>query len=201
MMGPKLAELPGTARESDLVRLAFPKARVLQRKDATEANLRRALHGRALLHLATHGLVDETRNGLFSALALTQPEQMTDSDNDGFLQLYEIYELDLSGVELSVLSACQTNVGVHGFSDGVFGLSRGFLAAGARRVIASQWRVDDESTAELVGSFFQLLADHLKNAEAVDYARTLRQAKMKIRRTPRWRSPVYWAPLIILGAR
>lgn len=84
--------------------------------------------------------------------------EKTVAEDDGFLQLFEIYDLNLSECELTVLSACETNVGEYIEGEGVFALSRGFLAAGARRVIASQWSVNDASTAEMMGAFFRQIA-------------------------------------------
>ena len=158
--------------------------------------------GKRYLHLATHGLVDERRGALFAALALTPPPaETTDSEDDGFLQLYEIYDLELAEVELAVLSACESNAGAAIEGEGVFALSRGFLAAGARRVIASQWSVNDESTAALIGEFFRAIADAEQRGERVDYARALRDAKRAVRSQPAWAEPYYWAPFILTGER
>ncbi|MBL0173597.1 MAG: CHAT domain-containing protein [Gemmatimonadaceae bacterium] len=201
-----LAPLPGTASETDAIRAAFgvsPSSGgvvALQGREATEANLRPALLGTRFIHLATHGLVDESRGALFAALALTPPATATASD-DGFLQLHEIYQLRLPEAELAVLSACATNVGSTIDSEGVFALSRGFLAAGARRVIASQWAVDDRSTADLMGGFFRTIAAAEQGGSAVDYTRALRDAKRALRRDPKWANPYFWAPFILTGAR
>ncbi len=180
----------------------FEEFALLQRDAATEFNLRRALPGRTYLHLATHGLVSQQRRSLFSALALTAPPDMEQGSlNDGFLQLYEVYDLDLKGTQLAVLSACRTNVGSKVSNDGVFALSRGFLAAGVPRVVASQWSVDDDSTAELIGSFFDQIAAARRAGEPLDYARFLREAKRRVRRQEGWRSPYHWAPFVLIGAR
>ena len=103
--------------------------------------------------------------------------------------------------ELAVLSACETNAGVTIETEGVFALSRGFLAAGARRVVASQWAVEDRSTAEMIGSFFQRIAEAERAGRAVDYAGALRDAKRAIRARPEWAHPYYWAPFVLSGAR
>jgi CHAT domain-containing protein len=100
-----------------------------------------------------------------------------------------------------VLSACETNVGAAVEAEGVFALSRGFLAAGARRVIASQWAVEDRSTAELMGSFFRRVAEAERAGTPVDYTRALRDAKRLIRSRPEWAHPYYWAPFVLTGAR
>ena len=191
-----------------MIRSAFAEREqvaILQGLDAGEGNLRRSLGRNRYLHLATHGLVDERRGSLFASLALTPPPGSTvDSENDGFLQLFEVYELDLSSVEMAVLSACDTNVGESFEGEGVFALSRGFLASGAQRVVASQWPVDDLSTAVLMGHFFQAVSRAEQRGEAVDYARALRDAKLAVRNDPdrpRWAAPYFWAPFVIIGKR
>jgi CHAT domain-containing protein len=174
----------------------------LSRLEANEPNLRAALPGKRYLHLATHGLVDQHQHSSLAALALTPPPgETTNAEDDGFLQLYEIFDLKLPECELAVLSACKTNVGRAFEGEGVFALSRGFLAAGARRVIASQWSVDDVSTAELMGTFFQKIAAAEKAGQQIDYALALRDAKRRVRSEKQWAAPYYWAPFILTGKR
>lgn len=208
LFGGVLSRLPGTARESQAIRDAFLSAgsrtpvMLLQDIQASERGLRANLADKRYLHLATHGLVGQAGLTLFSALAMTPPPQGTArSEDDGFLQLYEIYDLKLPECELAVLSACETNVGEEFDGEGVFGLSRGFLAAGARRVVASQWAVDDESTAVLIGHFFRHIAGEESQGRRVDYARALRDAKLAVRRDPRWSDPYFWAPFVLIGKR
>ena len=203
-LGGSLSRLPGTAAETDAIRAAFGKEAgnvvTLQREAATEGNLRPALLGKRYAHLATHGLVDEARGALFAALALTPPGNVS-PDDDGFLQLHEIYQLHLPELELAVLSACETNVGTSVGGEGVFALSRGFLAAGGRRVIASEWAVEDKSTAELIGVFFQAIATAEEKGQTVDYVTALRDAKRRVRSQSQWANPYYWAPFVLTGAR
>jgi tetratricopeptide (TPR) repeat protein len=208
--GGSLAPLPGTAAETEAIVEAFGgKGSVdsvlrLQRRDATEARLRAVLAGQGTryLHLATHGLVDERRGSLFSALALTPPSSASASpEDDGFLQLHEIYELKLPEVELAVLSACATNAGAAVDGEGVFALSRGFLAAGARRVIASEWPVEDRSTAELMGHVFRGIAAAEQAGRPVSFTRVLWEAKRAVRGSAAWADPYFWAPFVLTGAR
>jgi tetratricopeptide (TPR) repeat protein/CHAT domain-containing protein len=201
--GAGLSRLPGTAAETEAIRQAFGGGEAvlaLQGANATESALRGALAGKRYVHLATHGLVDESRGSLFAALALTPPAKAT-ADDDGFLQLHEIYQLRIPDVELAVLSACETNLGTSVGSEGVFALSRGFLAAGARRVIASQWSVEDRSTADLIGRFFREVAAADTHGRAANFAVALRNAKREIRRNPAWAHPYFWAAFVITGAR
>src|SRR5690606_4903839 len=116
---------------------------------ATEAAIRRGMPGRKIVHLACHGLCDQTHGNLFGALAFA-PGDARDPADDGFLTLAEIYELNLNDCDLAILSACETNLGPDQHGEGVFALSRGFLVAGSRRVVASNWIVDDESSASLI---------------------------------------------------
>jgi len=97
-----------------------------------------------------------------------------------------------------------TNVGESYAGEGMFALSRGFLAAGAQRVVATQWQVDDRSTAVLIGHFFEVIAEAERVGEVVDYARALRDAKQRVRTdvdNPQWADPYYWAAFTITGQR
>lgn len=195
-----LPRLPGTTREKDKLLELFGRDRVevLERTGATEAALRTALPEKRWLHLATHGLVDEASGSLFASLVLTPPlDREASAENDGMLQLHEIYDLDLAGCELAVLSACRTNSGTEVEGEGVFALSRGMLVAGARRVVASQWSVDDDSTAELMKAFFSGLRTP---GSRLDYARALRDARLEVRRMRNWAPPYHWAPFVLIGA-
>jgi tetratricopeptide (TPR) repeat protein/CHAT domain-containing protein len=202
-----LSSLPATALETDSVRKHFgvKNVKVLQGLQADEPNLRANIQGKRYLHFATHGLVELQHSSLSNSLALTlSPQDTVDSHNDGFLKLYEIYELQLPDCELAVLSACDTQYGRLFEGEGVFALSRGFLAAGALRVIASHWQVKDLSTAELIGAFFRTIATAEKEGKPVDYAQALRDAKLKLRQDKnrrQWNSPYFWAPFIITGKR
>jgi hypothetical protein len=205
--GGSLIRLPGTARETAAIEEAFGGESTildlvtLAGAEATEANLRNVLPGKRYVHLATHGLIDRQARSLFAALALTPPLETTaDSEDDGFLQLYEIYDLEMTVCELAVLSACQTHIGQYVQGEGVFALSRGFLVAGASRVIASQWDVEDESTALLIGELFQQIGAARRSGKSIDYAAALRDAKRLVRGHRKWSDPFYWAPFVFIGA-
>lgn len=166
---------------------------------ATEVNVRDHLNGRWLVHFACHGLVDPTAANLLGSLALTSSAVGNDPSNDGYLQLGEIYELKLDGCELAVLSACDTNVGPEQRGEGNWAISRGFLVAGARRVVASSWEVDDEAAASLVSYFCSILAKEVSEGRTPDYAAALQQAKRWLRAQEKWQSPYYWAPFVLTG--
>ncbi len=103
-----------------------------------------------ILHFATHGLLDDTHPE-FSGLVFSLYDKNGKSQ-DGFLRLNQIYNLNLNS-DLVVLSACQTALGKDVRGEGLIGLTRGFMYAGARRVVASLWKVDDAATAEFMKRF------------------------------------------------
>jgi len=202
--GGELQRLPFTSTESNWVVAAFKKqgwsATALVKDRATEANVRAAIPGRTIVHLACHGLADQQYGNLFGALALAPGQQAVNAADDGFLTLPEIYELNLKGTELAILSACQTNYGPQQKGEGVWALSRGFIVAGARRVVASNWLVDDEAGASLISYFCTSLADMESQVPPqVDYALALQKAQRTVRRQPKWSAPYYWAPFVLLG--
>ena len=112
---------------------------------------------------------------------------------DGFLRLNDVYNLDLNA-ELVTLSACQTALGKEIRGEGLIGLTRGFLFAGAERVVASLWGVQDRSTAELMKRFYRgILEERLEPADA------LRRAQVSMLREERWREPYHWAAFVVQG--
>jgi CHAT domain-containing protein len=201
--GGSLVPLPGTERETSLVVAAFggDGVVVLCGADATESAVREAMANKQIVHLATHGLVSLRRNDLLAALAFT-PERggSPGTRDDGFLQLFEIYDLTLSA-DLVVLSACESSYGKYVRGEGVMALTRGFQAAGASRVIASLWKVDDKATAELMGDFFGRIAASRRAGDDVDYARSLRDAKRAIRGRSSRSHPFYWSAFVVTGVR
>ena len=201
--GPGLPKLPATARESESIRRAFGPQRVeyLRGLDATETRVKSEVRAARYIHIATHGIVDESHDELLAALLFTPPAAGARGPaDDGCLHLFEIYELPLD-CELAVLSACETESGRRIQGEGVFALSRGFLVAGAQRTVASLWPVADESTAWLIADFFQRVAAAEAGGGAIDYAGFLRAAKLALRRQPRWSEPSFWAPFVLSGAR
>lgn len=203
MIGP-LPELKGAKQECERLEGSFKQRGLevlrLLESDATESRFTDVVGGCGLIHLAAHGLVDERYGNLFGAIALSPSgnEQLGDAD-DGLLSYREILKLPLNRCELAVLSACQTNVGPNRPLEAGSTLAQAFLAAGARRVVASQWSVSDASTTELVSSFLESVANSLQDSHAPSFASALHQAKLQIRRDKRWAAPYYWAPFILLG--
>ncbi len=201
-LGGKLVRLPYTASESHWVQQALKPAGwsavQLLESQATEAALRSKIEGRAIVHLACHGLTDQAYGNFFGALALTPGPRGSLSSNDGFLTLAEVCELDLRGNELTMLSACQTNYGPQQQGEGVWALTRGFLVAGSRRVMASNWVVDDKAAATLVYYFALNIAAGQQSGE-LDYALALHKAKQAVRKQSKWQSPYYWGTFVLVG--
>jgi CHAT domain-containing protein len=198
-----LPRLPFTARESRRIQQFFDPSRVtaLEGARATERAVRAAVAGKRVIHLAAHGLADEDFGNLFGALALTPPSSQGGGavNDDGYLALHEIYTLPLQDCDLAVLSACVTNVGPERPLEAGVTLASGFLAAGARRVVASHWSVGDESTAALMEAFFAEVRATTERGERASYARALQKARVTVRNTDRWSAPFHWAPFVLIG--
>lgn len=164
-------------------------AHVFEQETATEAALTDVAASRAgIIHIATHGLIDEEmpdRSGL--ALTAVPPT------SDGILQMREIYNLHLNA-SLVTLSACQTALGQAVTGEGMIGLSRAFFYAGANAVVASLWNVNDASTEQLMRPFYGALA----SGNAIDDS--LRAAKVSLlEQGGRLSHPYYWAAFIVTG--
>ena len=143
------------------------------------------------LHFATHGWLDSERPGLSSLVLSTIDEQ--GKPQNGFLRVNDIYNLRLPA-ELVVLSACQTGLGKEIKGEGLVGLTRGFMYAGAARVVVSLWNVNDKATADLMTKFYEKM---LK--QGVRPAAALRAAQVEMWQQKQWQSPYYWAAFTLQG--
>ncbi|MEJ7625128.1 MAG: CHAT domain-containing tetratricopeptide repeat protein [Pyrinomonadaceae bacterium] len=189
-----LARLPFSRREAEGIASLIPAQDVLAAFDfaaSRDAVLAADLANYRILHFATHGWLDAERPQL-SSVVMSLIGKNGERKN-GFLRLHEIYNLKLSA-DLVVLSACQTGIGKNISNEGVIGLTRGFMYAGARRIIASAWNVDDAATAELMRRVYRyLLVDKMSPSAA------LRAAQLSLSREPRWSNPYFWAAFSIQG--
>jgi CHAT domain-containing protein len=187
-----LSPIPGAANEVRVVSGNFKsdRRRVYTGQEATEEVFRRESLSRfRYIHIATHGIIDNNFPGR-SAVVLAID---TDPYEDGFLQFNEIADLDL-GCELSVLSACRTGQGQLMRGEGVVGLTRAFLSAGAAATAASLWDVIDLSATDFMDRFYKHLVSGNRPASA------LRQAKLEfIQGKGAERHPIHWAPFVIIG--
>lgn len=144
-----------------------------------------------IVHFATHALLNNQHPDL-SGIVLSLVDEQGRTQN-GFLRLYDIYNLKLNA-DLVVLSACQTALGKEIKGEGLMGLTRGFMYAGAPRVVASLWRIDDRATAEIMKRFYTaMLKDGLSPSAA------LRAAQLSMLHDPRFQSPHFWAPFTLQG--
>ncbi|NJK76426.1 MAG: CHAT domain-containing protein [Microcoleus sp. SU_5_6] len=144
-----------------------------------------------IIHFATHGLANST-NPELSGIIMSLVDENGKPVN-GFLRLTDIFNLKLAA-ELVVLSACQTGLGQNIQGEGILGLTRGFMYAGAKRVVVSLWNVDDEGTAEFMAKFYQeMLQKKLTPAAA------LRAAQLAMLQQEKWQLPYYWAAFTIQG--
>jgi CHAT domain-containing protein/predicted negative regulator of RcsB-dependent stress response len=145
-----------------------------------------------ILHFAAHAISDNVHPEL-SGIVLSLIDR-NGATQDGLLRLLDIYEASLPA-DLVVLSACQTAIGKDVPGEGVMGLARGFIAAGAARVVASQYKVDDEATGELMRAFYE----EMLGPNPLAPAAALRAAQMKLAAQPRWRDPHWWSAFVITG--
>jgi CHAT domain-containing protein len=190
----ELDRLPFSRREaSAILSVASPDLGMaaLDFKASRTTALDPALADYRIVHFATHGFLDNEHPEL-SGLVLSLVDESGRQQN-GLLQLQDIYNLNLP-VDLVVLSACKTGLGKQIKGEGLLGLTRGFMYAGATRVIASLWEVDDAGTAELMKRFYRaMLKDGMRPAAA------LREAQIEMLREKRWEDPYYWAGFQIQG--
>jgi len=145
----------------------------------------------AILHFATHGILDPKRpenSGIFLSMVDREGQPQK-----GFVGLQDIYNLR-APVDLVVLSACRTGLGKDVRGEGLIGLTRGFMYAGASSVVASLWKVDDEATSELMKRFYANML-----LRGMTPAAALRAAQNSIRQEPQWSSPYYWAAFTLQG--
>lgn len=188
-----LHSLPFSREEAEAIAALVPEKDQRWVALDYEASWANAMDGRLksyrYVHFATHGILDTLRPEL-SRLALSLFNEKGERQN-GSLTLQDVYNLELNA-ELVVLSACETALGKEVRGEGLIGMTRGFMYAGAARVMASLWSVDDRYTSKLMESFYRHL---LKQGQ--DPAAALRQAQLEIaRKRP---SPYYWAGFSLQG--
>jgi CHAT domain-containing protein len=180
--------------EANAILAAIPKEQSLK---ALDFNASRAtamspdMDKYRIIHFATHGLLNSEHPEL-SGLVFSLVDKNGKSQN-GFLQLQDVYNMNLSA-DLVVLSACETGLGKEINGEGLIGLTRGFMYAGASRVVASLWKVSDVATAKLMGYFYSAM-----EKDGLTPAAALRAAQIQTLKQKRWSSPYYWAAFQIHG--
>ncbi|HSU29207.1 MAG TPA: CHAT domain-containing tetratricopeptide repeat protein [Chitinophagaceae bacterium] len=213
----KIPGLPATSLEVDSIDRVLKSSgyRVSEylQKEATETNLKQAKKV-GILHIATHGyfmqdvvktfwpmgVAEENaknnvllRSGLLLAGAddADRSKSGLDSSNNGVMTSYEAMNLDLRGTRLVVLSACETGLGEIKAGEGVYGLQRAFLEAGAEALIMSLWKVDDAATQQLMNYFYN------NWTQTGNKQKAFRQAQLQL--MEKYPAPYYWGAFVMLG--
>jgi CHAT domain-containing protein len=196
MEGLPLARLSGTRAEADqiskLAKVSGAQADVWLDLDANEDNLgARDISKYRIIHVATHGLLNAERPQ-FSGVVLSLVGNKT---HDGFVRTDEVFNLHL-GSPLVMLSACETGLGKEKRGEGVMGLTRAFMYAGAPTVGVSLWSVADKSTADLMTDFYKRL---LTSGEGTTSSSALRGAQLAMISGKKYSAPFFWAPFVLVG--
>lgn len=189
-----LPRLPFSEREAEAIAKLARGGEVLKALGFA-ASRETALSGRLAdfrrVHFATHGVLD-SQHPEQTSLVLSLFDDRG-APREGHLHLRDVYELELNA-DLVVLSACQTALGKELRGEGLIGLTRGFMHAGAARVVASLWSVQDRATAKLMERFYDSMLTHgLRPAAA------LREAQLSLARDQQWKDPYYWAAFSLQG--
>ena len=166
----------------------FSKKEIYSRDEATEGKAKGRTSSPDIIHFACHGEFND-KQPMQSGLLLSK-----DADNDGYLQVHEIFGLDLHNANLVVLSACDTGLSKIYGGDDLVGLSRGFIYAGTPSLIATLWEVADRSTAILMKEFYKNW-----HSKGLSKPEALRRAQLALKDMPEYRHPFHWAPFIIIG--
>ena len=191
--GRRLRQLPGTRAEIECIGVMFEAGErvLLTGASASEDELKRKISESPsrMIHIAAHGLVDPV-TPTASSIALCAG---AGSGEDGFLHTLEILALPVDS-RLVVLSACESGTGLIGRGEGVVGLSRAFLCAGASAVVSSLWSIPDESTAILMESFYSNMT-----GKEISAVRAMRMARGRLLETEDHSHPFHWASFIATG--
>ena len=220
LMGDRLSPLPETARQVNALKQVYgaQHSKVLLGAAASEELLKAEADQYRILHLATHGILNDA-SPLYSQLLLSQPQAATTiskapatnadlneisatnkANEDGLLEAWEIMRMNLQA-DLVVLSACETARGRIGSGEGMIGLTWAFFIAGSPANVVSQWKVESRSTADLMLAFHRRLQPQAGTRHAsLNTAEALRQASLTVLRNPQYRHPFYWAGFVLIGA-
>lgn len=184
-----LNPLQYTMEEVKSIGLVFSGKSLLE-GEATEANFKKYASNYGILHFAMHALIND-EDPLASKLIFTLDN---DTIEDGFLNTYEIYDLNLNA-DLAVLSACKTGVGKLSKGEGIMSLARGFLYAGVPGIVMTLWEVEDISSANIMADFYR----NLKEGLSKDLA--LRNSKLTYLNTANQLQshPYFWAAYVQIG--
>ncbi|MEK6299738.1 MAG: CHAT domain-containing protein [Acidobacteriota bacterium] len=195
----KLDPLPEAENEVKALAQLYgaSRSKVYVGAEAREDRLKAEASKFTLLHLATHGILNDA-SPMYSQIVLSQDDRSV--TEDGLLESWEIMKLDLKA-DLVVLSACETARGRVGAGEGVIGLTWALFVAGSPTTVVSQWKVDSASTTQLMLEFHRKLKNGMISGnKGIGTARALQQAAMKLLRGNEYRHPFYWAGFVVMGA-
>lgn len=187
------AVLPETERQTLALRSLYSaqNSTIFNRSNADEAVFKReAVKDFRVLHLATHGVLDNSSP--LNSYVLLAPNEA--AGEDGRLEAWEILEMNLNA-DLVMLSACETARGQARSGEGLIGLAWSFMNAGARNVVVSQWKVESASTTDLTVDFYK----SLNQSGGERKPEALREAALKLRRSAATAHPFYWAGFVLIG--
>jgi CHAT domain-containing protein len=190
-----LKDLPWTAIQASSIAAFYQSAEVLLDGNAKKSSVRRAIERSDVAHFAAHYIPDE-RSPMLSVLPLAGEGKSAAKGNDGVLQTFEFYNMNLSRLRLVVLSGCQTGIERYYNGEGAIGLARAFQMAGIPLVVASLWPVESYPTKELMISFHK----HRKTG-GLSTAQALRQAQIDLLKSgsTELRNPYNWAAYTVIG--
>jgi CHAT domain-containing protein len=179
--------LPGAEREVRQVAGLFSRNEVFVQQDATKERFKAGAGRANIVHVAAHAELDDV-DPLFSRILFAAT-----STEPGLLEAREIYTLDLQGVRLITLSACESGLGRVARGDEIIGFTRSLLSAGANSIVASLWPVADDSTDLLMGRLYRDLAS------GRDLMAGMQQAQLEVQKNRRFAHPFFWAPFNVIG--
>ena len=190
----KLEPLPFAEKEAQEIANLYVtnQSKAYTGAEALEARFKAEAGDYRILHLATHGILNNS-SPMYSQVLFSQSGN--NEKEDGLLEAWEIMNLDLKA-DLVVLSACETARGRIGAGEGVIGLTWALFVAGVPATVVSQWKVMDASTQQLMVEFHR----QLKTKPAQGKAESLRQAMLKVMKQPKTDHPYHWAPFVLVGA-
>jgi CHAT domain-containing protein/cytochrome c-type biogenesis protein CcmH/NrfG len=189
---PDLLDLPESAKEARNIAVNYSNPTVLIGEEATRAAFRKSMESADVIHFAGHYLVNPDAP-LLSALVMAKS---SNEEGDNFFTNADLSKEKLPRTKLVILSACQSGVEGYYNGEGLVGLSRTFLALGVPLVVASQWSVDSEATADIMKKFHRY-----RRQDKVSTVEALRKAQLEMINAPneRFRSPYYWASFAAFG--
>lgn len=185
-VGDEALALPGAELEVKQLAAQFPNSLVYTRKDATRARFLERAAASRIVHVAAHAYVDDI-DPMFSYIRLAQG-----AEKSGDVEAHEIYKINFAGARIVTLSTCNSGMGRVSLGDEFWGFKRSFIAAGARSLLLSLWPIADESTPQLMKSFY----DRIQSGPA---AEALRAGQLELIKSAGYSDPTYWAPFVLVG--